>query len=72
MVFVFAITLWSLLGQGLDVRTERARSRTARCAPIPLINLDVVIGLAGLSLFLVVEAVRALRRPRAEEQPASA
>jgi carbon starvation protein len=72
MVFLFAITLWSLLGQGLTF-ARRAQAPDGTWQAIPVANLTVVIGLAGLTLFLVFEAARALRRPPLpEEQPATA
>jgi carbon starvation protein len=71
MIFVFGITLWSLLGQGLDF-ARKLRGPDGVLRAVPLANLVAVIGLAGLTLYLGIEAVRALRRPRVEEQPASA
>jgi carbon starvation protein len=72
MCFLFAITLWSLLGQGLSFARD-ARAPDGAWRPGPAVNLAMVIALGGLTLFLGVEAVRALRRRRAAEpQPASA
>jgi carbon starvation protein len=71
MVFVFAITLWSLLGQGLGF-ARKLRAPDGTLLAIPLANLVVVLGLAGVTLYLGVEAARALRRQRPAEQPASA
>jgi carbon starvation protein len=63
MLFVLAITLWSLVVQIVDFWGKA--SQPGQSAPANLANAAVGVGLLGLALFIVVESIRALRRPLA-------
>jgi carbon starvation protein len=63
MVFVLVITLWSLVGQGLGF-WEQARGPDGALRAVPLANALVTVALLGLTVFLLLEAARALRRGR--------
>jgi len=60
MVFLFVITLWSLLCQGLMFWQRRVGADGAH-QPVMWINFAVTLLLGGLALFLLWEARRALR-----------
>jgi carbon starvation protein len=72
MVFLMAITLWSLAGQTLQF-TRSALAAKPGVALLPQVaNAVVAVLLFVLTAFLVVEAVLAVRRRRAEGQPPAA
>lgn len=64
MVFVLAITLWSLVAQVLDFWGRRTHEGAV--VPANIANAAVGVALIGLAVFIVVEALRALRRPFVE------
>ncbi len=65
MLFVMAITLWSLLGQARTFFGSIRDRATGALVPVTLANGVVAVLLAGLTALLVIEALRALRRPAA-------
>jgi hypothetical protein len=72
MVFLMAITLWSLAGQTLQF-TRSALAAKPGVALLPQVaNAVVAVLLFVLTAFLVVEAVLAVRRKRGEVQPPAA
>jgi carbon starvation protein len=62
MVFVLGITLWSLTGQALGF-FRSTTDATGALVPAMLANGVVSVLLVGLAALLLVEGVRAVRRP---------
>jgi carbon starvation protein len=63
MVFVLAITLWSLTGQAIGFFGKLTDPATGAFSVPALANGLVSVVLVSLALFLVFEAVRSWRRP---------
>jgi carbon starvation protein len=64
MLFVMAITLWSLIGQAKGFFGAIRDVKTGALMAAPLANGIVAVLLGGLAVFLVVEAARVLGRPK--------
>ena len=62
MLFVMAITGWAMVGQAVDF-WGKSRNPAGAWQAVPLGNFVVALLLLGLTLYLVLEALRALRRP---------
>jgi hypothetical protein len=67
MAFVMTITVWALARQAYAGVTT-FRSPDGTLSPTLLINGLVAIVLLGLAAMIVLEALRAVRRPRLAEE----
>ncbi len=70
MIFLMAITLWSLVGQFVQFSKAAVDAKTGVLVVPSVANAAVAVLLFALTLFLILEAVRAVRRARAEAPPA--
>jgi carbon starvation protein len=71
MTFLLAITLWSLVGQTIQF-ARAAAAAAPGAAVIPTANAGVAVLLIVLTVFLLVEALLAVKRARAAAEPAVA
>jgi carbon starvation protein len=66
MIFVMAITVWSLVGQAVGFFGSIRDAKTGAIAFTPLANGVAAVLLLALAAWLVAEALRAIRRPSPE------
>ncbi|HET7752317.1 MAG TPA: carbon starvation CstA family protein [Anaeromyxobacteraceae bacterium] len=69
MVFLMIFTLWSLAGQVMQFTAAIVDAKTGRLLFPSIANVVVAVLLFVLTAFLVIEAARAVSRPRAETLP---
>ncbi len=62
MVFVMAITLWALVGQAMSFFGAIRNAKTGAFELVPFANGLVAVLLAGLAIFLVIEALKSARQ----------
>jgi carbon starvation protein len=67
MAFLLVITLWSLLGQFIQFSRAAVDAKTGALVIPSVANAAVAVALFALTAFLVVEAVKAMRRGRLPE-----